>query len=250
MKPMKNPARKDMRVAILCGGRGHRFREFTDAAPKPLIPIGGRPILWHIMRYYEDFGFRRFVLCLGYMGNEIRTYFTGENARGWDITFADTGLDTHTGGRIKKIEKHIHEDVFLATYGDGLADIDLGALLEFHRRKGRIATLTSVRPHSPFGLVHIDAESLVSSFEEKPVLDHWINGGFFVFNRRIFDYIEENDVLEKKPFVRLAQEKELAAFKFKGFWKCMDTYKDHLELNDLWTRGQSPWARWLKKEKP
>jgi len=127
----------------------------------------------------------------------------------------------------------------MATYGDGLSDLDLGALLDFHREKGCVATLTSVRPHSPFGLVHIDAENMVSSFEEKPVLDHWINGGFFVFDRRIFDYIEENDVLEKKPFVRLAQERELAAFKFKGFWKCMDTYKDHLELNDLWTKGRA-----------
>jgi len=233
---MKSPAKKDMKVVILCGGRGHRFKEYTDAVPKPLIPIGERPILWHIMRYYEDFGFRNFILCLGYMGNEIRNYFTEENRRHWTITFAETGLDTNTGGRIKKIEKLIHEDVFLATYGDGLSDLDLGALLDFHRAQGRIATLTSVRPHSPFGVVHIDADGLVSAFEEKPVLDHWINGGFFVFNRGIFGYLDENDVLEKKPFIRLAQERQLAAFKFKGFWKCMDTYKDNLELNDLWTK--------------
>jgi glucose-1-phosphate cytidylyltransferase len=247
---MKSLARKDMDVVILCGGRGHRFKEFTDAVPKPLIPIGGRPILWHIMRYYEDFGFRNFILCLGYMGNEIRTYFGGENARRWNITFAETGLDTNTGGRIKKIEKHVAGNVFMATYGDGLSDLDLGALLDFHRSQERLATLTAVRPHSAFGIVHIDAENLISAFEEKPVLDHWINGGFFVFNRGIFSYLEENDVLEKRPFVKLAQERQLSAFKFKGFWKCMDTYKDNLELNDLWSKGQSPWARWLEKEKP
>jgi len=245
---MKALNKKDMQVAILCGGRGLRFKEYTDAMPKPLVPIGGRPLLWHIMRYYEEFGFRKFVLCLGYMGNEIKNYFTDDNPRKWTITFADTGLETNTGGRIKKIEKHIGGDVFMATYGDGLSEIDLDELVEFHRAKGRIATLTSVRPHSTFGLVHIDGEGLVTSFDEKPILDHWINGGFFVFDRKIFGYLDENDVLEKKPFVRLAQERQLAAFKFKGFWKCLDTYKDHQEFNDLWTKGNSPWARWLDKE--
>jgi glucose-1-phosphate cytidylyltransferase len=250
MQRMKTPAPRDMQVVILCGGRGTRFKELTDNVPKPLIPIGGKPILWHIMRTYEEFGFRRFVLCLGYKGQDIRSYFGGENARNWDITFADTGLDTNTGGRIKKVEKHIREDVFLATYGDGLSDLDLGELLAFHRRQGRLATLTAVRPHSAFGILHIDKDGGVESFEEKPILDHWINGGFFVFQRKIFDYLEESDVLEKKPFVRLAQEGQLSAYKYNGFWKCMDTYKDNLELNGLWTGGRGPWARWLKKETP
>jgi glucose-1-phosphate cytidylyltransferase len=237
-----------MKVVILCGGKGLRYKEYTHAAPKPLVPVGERPILWHIMRYYEHFGFRNFVLCLGYLGNEIKTYFNGGDHRKWNIVFADTGLDTNTGGRIKKIERYIQEETFLATYGDGLSDLDLDELLAFHRSRKRLATITTVRPHSTFGLVHIDAEGLVQSFDEKPVLDHWINGGFFVFQRGVFKYLKEDDILEKRPFVKLAEDGQMAAFKHKGFWKCMDTYKDHLELNDLWDKGRSPWAKWLEKE--
>ncbi len=239
---------KKTKVVILCGGMGHRFKGYIDDLPKPLIQIGEKPILWHIMKYYEYYGFKNFILCLGHMGNEIRNRFN--NSRdGWSIVFADTGLNTHTGGRIKRIEKYINEDIFLATYGDGLSDIDLNKLMEFHKKKTKIATITCVKPHSPFGMVNIDRDELVTSFDEKPLLDQWINGGFFVFDRRIFKYLDDNDILEKKPFERLASEKELVAYRLKGFWKCMDTYKDHLDLNEIWENGDPRWAKWLKRSK-
>jgi len=233
------------KVVILCGGAGHRFKGYIDDIPKPMIKIGEKPILWHIMKYYEYYGFRDFVLCLGHMGNEIRNYFRDE--RSWNVTFADTGLGTNTGGRVKRIEKHIKEDIFLVTYGDGLSDVDINRLIKFHRSKDKIATITCVRPHSPFGMVNIEKNGLVSAFDEKPLLNQWINGGFFVFDRRIFEYLHDNDILEKEPFVRLVNKKELAAYKFRGFWRCMDTYKDHLVLNELWDQGDPLWAKWLKK---
>lgn len=240
-------AKKKMKVAILCGGMGQRFKGHIDGLPKALVKIGGKPILWHIMKYYEYYGFRNFILCLGYMGDAIKDYF--RNQKNWDITYADTGLNTNTGGRIKRIENCIEEENFFATYGDGLSDIDLNKLIKFHESNRRAATITCVRPHSPFGIVNIGKDNLVSSFDEKPVLSQWINGGFFVFNKKIFDYLGENDILEKKPFEKMAVDKNLAAYKFNGFWKCMDTYKDHLVLNELWDKKKAVWAKWLKRSR-
>lgn len=233
-----------MEVVILCGGRGTRMG--SDELPKALFPIGRKPILWHIMNIYSHYGFKDFILCLGYKGNKIKEYFA--NAKDWNIKFADTGLDTNTGGRINRIREHIKGNSFFATYGDGLADIDLNKLLDFHRSHNKAATLTAVRPSSPFGIVGIDAHTAsVTHFEEKPVLDHWINGGFFIFNKDAFRYIKEADILEKDTFVRIVKDNNLAAYKHNGFWECMDTYKDNLRLNQLMKAGDAPWV--LRKGK-
>jgi len=231
-----------MKTAILCGGEGTRLREHTNSIPKPMVMIGDKPILWHIMKIYAHYGFNDFILCLGYKGDVIKDYF--KNDENWNITFADTGLKTNTGGRIRRVEKYIEDDTFFATYGDGLSNIDLNDLLEYHRSKDKVATLTAVKPLSPFGMLEIDSNNLVADFKEKPVLDHWINSGFFVFNVGVFDYINENDVLEKEVFERLAKDNNLSAYKHTGFWKCMDTYKDNLELNRMWESNQARWAVW------
>lgn len=229
-----------MQVVILCGGRGTRMG--NDELPKALFPIGEKPIIWHIMSIYAYYGFKDFILCLGYNGNKIKDYFS--KTKDWDIKFADTGLDTNTGGRIKKAKEYIKTDSFFATYGDGLADIDLNKLLDFHKSHNKAATLTAVKPASPFGIVGIDAHtSSVTHFEEKPILDHWINGGFFVFNKDVFKYIQDNDVLEKDTFNRVVKDKNLAAYKHAGFWECMDTYKDNLRLNQLMRDGFAPWVK-------
>lgn len=256
-----------MKVVILCGGRGTRLAAHNTSIPKPLIDVGGKPILWHVMKIYACQGFKDFILCLGYKGDEIRRYFlqykeweyydltlsrgnllykqqNDNDVKQWNITFSDTGLDTNTGGRIKRIESYIDEDTFIATYADGLADIDISKLLQFHRQKGRIATIAIVKPILQFGLVELDGNSLVRRFKEKPQLAEWVNGGFFVFNREIFQYLGENDVLELEPLEKLASRKELAAYKLDSFWQCMDTYKDALLLNDLWGSPSCPWRRW------
>ncbi len=215
--------------------------------PKALIRIGDKPIIWHIMKYYSYFGFNEFLLCLGYKGEEIKKYF--RKSRDFKIKFIDTGLNTNTGGRINRIEAHLDSDIFFATYGDGLSNINLRLLLNFHKNHGKIATLAAVRPHTPFGIVGVDSyNSLVTHFDEKPILDHWINGGFFIFNKRIFDYLKDSDILEKESFSRLVEDKNLAAYKHHGFWECMDTYKDNLRLNDLWETNKAPWALWKRKK--
>jgi glucose-1-phosphate cytidylyltransferase len=230
-----------MKVVILCGGKGTRMG--NDELPKPLFPVGGKPILWHIMKIYAHFGFRDFVLCLGYKGAKIREYFSQNAVRGWKVECVDTGLDTNTGGRIHKVKDRIKDDTFLATYGDGLADIDLDALVNLHAAHRRMATITAVRPASPFGVIGIDAHSnVVTHFDEKPVSDHWINGGFFVFDRAVFSLIREGDILEKDSFSRILSRRQLNAYKHYGFWECMDTYKDNLHLNQLWAGGKAPWA--------
>ncbi len=254
-----------MKVVILCGGKGTRFREYPEEIPKPLAPVGGKPILWHLMKLYSHYGYKDFVLCLGYKGDMIKKYFLEEEWRAsdftmnlknrqkqtlaagdeedWNITFADTGAETNTGGRLKRIEKYIPEgEDFFAAYGDGLADVNIKELLEFHKKKGKIATITTLRPYSQFGIVEID-DSIVTSFKEKPKLDYWINGGFFVFRKEIFSHIGDNDVLEKKTFETLAAKKEIAAYKFEGFWQCMDTFKDYQSFNELWEKG-APWKVW------
>ena len=258
-----------MKTVILCGGRGTRLGEHGVNVPKALIEIGGRPLLWHLLKIYAQHGLNDFVLCLGYLGEEIKRYFVERewldhdftlelSASGepqlhqperrrddWRITFVDTGLETNTGGRIKRIQNYIGADeTFCVTYGDGLANIDLPALLAFHQTHGKLATLTAVHPHSNFGLLKLDEESQVIEFEEKPLLKEWINGGFFVFNRRVFDYLADDSVLEREPLSRLAQEGQLIAYQHTGFWKCLDTYKDNVEFNQFWDAEQAAWKIW------
>lgn len=259
-----------MQVVILCGGRGTRLREQTEWIPKPLVEIGGLPILWHVMKLYAHFGFTDFILALGYLGCRIKDYFlhyeswrtrnfrlhfnpdrgsgrveyTSPDTTEWRILFAETGQDTPTGGRIKALQDLIEGETFLATYSDGLADLDLAALLAFHRAHGCLATLTAVRPFSPFGLIDLGEGGRITRFREKPRLQDWVNGGFFVFERGIFDYLCPDSVLERDPFERLAAAGEIWAYQHEGFWGCMDTYKDTEVLNQLWNSGQAPWRIW------
>src|SRR3989344_507549 len=231
-----------MQTVILCGGKGTRLREYTETIPKPMVEIGSKPILWHLMKIYASHGFNEFILCLGYKGELIRDYFKN-NDLGVKITFVDTGQETETGGRIKKIEPHIKDNVFFATYADGLADIDLNELLEHHSKSKKIATLTTVNPLSQFGVIEIDENDTIIKFKEKPLLNQWINGGFFVFSRGIFNYLKEDSVLEKEPFELLAADQQISAFKLNKFWKCMDTFKDVQLLNELLAKGDSPWTK-------
>ena len=261
-----------MKVVILCGGEGTRLKEHTESIPQPLVEIGGKPILWHIMKIFSFYGIRDFILCLGYKGYKIKEFFVDYEAwkyhdfklmngkvsenkhnyddiKDWNIIFADTGLDTNTGGRIKRIEKYIKkDDIFLCTYGDGLSEIDLNKLIEFHKTKKKIATVTCVKPMSQFGIVSLDEKGDILEFQEKPIISNWINGGFFVFNREVFKYIEENDVLETQSLVRLVRNNQIAGYKYEGFWACMDTYKDTIKLNEIWKSGKSPWHKWSDNE--
>lgn len=257
----------DPSTVILCGGRGTRLREYSEALPKVLVEVGSRPILWHIMKGFSESGFKDFVLALGYLGERVKEHFLeadgwrgrdlrlrigstnppellDENRDDWNVVFADTGLDTNTGGRLLRVRKYVHGDTFFATYGDGVADIDHRCLLDFHKSHGRIATITVVRPRLGFGLVDLDGGDRVVRFREKPCLDAWINGGFFVFDNRVYDYLEADSVLEREPLERLAASGELVAYRHQGFWACMDTYKDNLELNAAWAGGRAPWRTW------
>lgn len=235
-----------MKVVILCGGKGTRMGKDLQGLPKALIPIGDKPIIWHIMKYYANFGYKDFILCLGYKGDDIIRFFKKDNE--FKIKFVNTGLETNTAGRIERVKKFIDADVFFATYGDGLANINLKTLLKFHNGHKKIATLTAVMPRSTFGIVGIDAHTnLITHFDEKPILDHWINGGFFVFNRSIFKYLKYNDILEKDTFPRLVKVAGVVAYKHQGFWECMDTYKDNLRLNEMWLSQKAPWALWKGK---
>ena len=229
-----------MKVVVLCGGRGLRMGIHSQQIPKPMAKIGDKPILEHIMEIYSHYGFNEFILCLGYKGEKIKDYFN--KSRDWDIIFADTGLNTNTGGRIKRIKKYIKDDTFFATYGDGLSDINLPNLLNYHKLKGKIATITVAKALSPFGMVQIDSNDIITEFKEKPILDYWINGGFFVFNSVIFEYIERDDTLEKEVFRRLVKDNQLCAYKHEGFWKCMDSYRDRLELDEMLKKGEAGWV--------
>lgn len=238
-----------MQVVILCGGKGTRMSNMAETLPKPLALIGEKPILWHIMKTYSYFGFNDFILCLGYKGEKIREYFENNNNEGWNIRFADTGEETNTGGRIKRIEKFIEGSNFHCTYGDGVADINLKELVDFHKEKKIVGTITITKPVCQFGIVKFNEKSsIVDSFIEKPLLSEWINGGFFVFEREFFDYLNKNDVLEKEPLVNLTKNKQLAAYMHKGFWRCMDTIKDNMELNDLWNNSKAPWKIWSDRK--
>jgi glucose-1-phosphate cytidylyltransferase len=233
-------------VVILCGGRGARLQEHTRAIPKPLVEIGGIPILWHVIQLYAVHGFRRFLLATGYKGELIERFTdTCRWPDGVRVECVDTGLETQTGGRIKRLQPHLAGEArFCATYSDGIADVDLGELLAFHADHGAVATMTVVRPELQFGVTELRDDGVVTGFREKPTSEHWINGGFFCFELAALDYLEPDSVLERAPLERLAAAGELRAYRHEGFWECMDTYKDAVALNDLWESGKAPWRLW------
>lgn len=210
--------------------------------PKALVEIGGRPILWHVISIYAAQGFKRFLLATGYLGEAVEKFVAGESwPEGVEVECVDTGLDTPTGGRIAALGERLGGGTFCATYADGVADIDLRALLEFHAGRGRLATMTVVRPHLQWGVAELGGDDAVEGFVEKPRSEHWINGGFFCFEPGALDEIGDDEVLEREPLARLAATGELRAYRHEGFWDCMDTYKDAVELNDLWATGEAPW---------
>jgi len=233
-------------VAILCGGRGTRLQERTQEIPKPLVEIGGMPIVWHVIRLYAFHGFRRFLLATGYKGELIERFVTGERwPEGVTVSCLDTGQSTPTGGRLKLLEPQLAgEEQFCTAYADGLADVDLAGLLGRHRAGGTIATMTVVRPRLQFGVTEVAADGTVAGFREKPRSEHWINAGFFCFAADALGYLREDSVLERGPLERLAAAGELRAHRHDGFWECMDTYKDAVELNDLWAADLAPWRLW------
>ena len=256
-----------MKAVILAGGLGSRLGEETDTRPKPMVQIGERPILWHIMKMYAAHGINDFVICLGYKGYIIKEYFFNyflhtsdvtidiannkmdvhaNSAEPWRVTLVDTGPDSMTGGRLKRIAPYVErEDAFCMTYGDGVSDLDIAASIAFHRQHGRLATLTGVRPPGRFGALTLDG-SAVDHFEEKPLGDgSWINGGFFVLSPEVLNTIEDDSTIwEQEPLRRLAQRRELHAFFHEGFWQCMDTIRDKKLLEELWQSGRAPWRRW------
>jgi glucose-1-phosphate cytidylyltransferase len=238
-------------VVILCGGRGTRLQEHTQAIPKPLVEIGGMPIVWHVIQLYAVQGFRRFLLATGYRGELIERFVAArEWPAGVSVECVDTGPETPTGGRVKQLERQLAgEERFCMTYSDGLADVDLGALLRFHAEHGALASMTVVRPQLQFGVTELADDGRVSGFHEKPTSEHWINGGFFCFSAPVLDYLEADSVLEREPLERLAAAGELRARRHGGFWECMDTYKDAVALNDLWAAGAAPWRMWERDER-
>lgn len=257
-----------MKVVILCGGQGTRLREETEVKPKPMVEIGGYPILWHIMKTYAHYGHQEFVLCLGYKGNMIKEYFynyemlendftvelgtknikvhKAHDEAGWKVTLVDTGKTAMTGARVKRVQDYVDGDLFMLTYGDGVIDLDINRLLEFHKSHGKIGTVTGVFPQSRYGELLIEDDHVLS-FEEKPQ-DHKnsISGGYFVFNRKIFDYLKADDacVLEKDALQKLAADGELKVFVHDGFWQCMDTFRDYQYLQKIWNEGTPPWKKW------
>jgi glucose-1-phosphate cytidylyltransferase len=232
-------------VAILCGGRGTRLQEHTASIPKPLVEIGGRPIVWHVIQIYLAQGFREFLLLTGYRGDQVEEFVSAsEWPEGASVRCLDTGLDTPTGGRIHAARSELRDGPFCATYADGVADIDLHALAEFHAAHGSTATMTVVRPELQFGVAELDGAGLVRGFVEKPRLERWINGGFFWFEPAALGFLSEDSILERAPLERLAADDQLHAFRHEGFWDCMDTYKDAVTLNDLWAQGDAPWKLW------
>lgn len=232
-------------VVILCGGRGTRLQERTREIPKPLVEIGPHPIVWHVVQLYAVQGFSEFILCTGYKGEQIEQFAAAtEWPDGVQVRCIDTGQDTPTGGRIALVRDAVGERRFCATYSDGVADVDLRRTIEFHQGHGGLATMTVVRPELQFGVAEMDGEDRVLGFREKPRAEHWINGGFFVFEPGVFDYLTETSVLEREPLEELAGDGQLRAFRHTGFWDCMDTYKDAVMLNDLWHAGDAPWKVW------
>lgn len=255
-----------MKVAILAGGVGSRLSEETEVKPKPMVEIGGRPILWHIMMHYAYYGFRDFVIALGYKGEVIKKYMVdycslnsnlkvnlrsgtvemnGGYRPDWNVELIDTGIPTNTGGRIKRLAPYLGNETFMLTWGDGVSDVNLHALLEFHRSHGKLATLTAVRPPARFGHLELDGDR-ITEFNEKPQTgEGWINGAFFVLEPEVFDYIDGDDTAwEREPLQRLAREGQLMAYKHTSFWQCMDTLRDKKLLESLWQTGKAPWRIW------
>lgn len=258
-----------MKVVILAGGLGTRISEETTIKPKPMIEIGGKPIIWHIMKIYAKYGFNEFVVCLGYKGHLIKEYFINyflynsditveleknvvdvhfTNSESFKVTLVDTGMDTNTAGRIKRIQKHVQDETFMLTYGDGVADIEIDELLKFHKSSNKLATLTSIQLPGRFGNIETNDNGCVTKFQEKPEGDGvWINGGFFVLEPGIFKYLDGNmDTIqwEKKPLIDIANDGQLNAFRHNGFWKCMDAMRDKIELEELWETQKAPWKIW------
>ncbi len=255
-----------MKVVILAGGFGTRLSEETEIKPKPMVEIGGKPILWHIMKIYSHYGFNDFIICLGYKGYMIKEYFANyflhqsdvtidiknnkinvhnTKAEPWKITLIDTGINTMTGGRIKRIEKYI-DSTFMMTYGDGVSDINIKELVNYHKKMKKSLTVTAVQPSGRFGSIEIAEDGRVLSFMEKPKGDgSWINGGFFVLEPEIFKYIKgDESIWEKEPMEMLVAENKVVAYKYNKFWKCMDTLRDKIELENLWNSGKAPWKIW------
>jgi glucose-1-phosphate cytidylyltransferase len=256
-----------MQVVIFAGGLGTRLSEETELKPKPMVEIGGKPILWHIMKIYQTQGFNEFIICLGYKGYIIKEYFYNyflhnsdltidiknneitthvNNSENFKITLIDTGLNTKTAGRLKRIESYIKGDNFMLTYGDGVSDININELISFHKKTNKIATLTSVQQNNRYGTIEINEDGVVNLFNEKPK-DSWINAGFFVLNKKIFDFIPEDceEVMwEDAPLAALTKQKQLAAYKHTGFWKAMDALRDKIELEKIWDTGNAPWKVW------
>jgi len=257
-----------MKVVILAGGFGTRISEESHLKPKPMIEIGGRPILWHIMKIYSSFGFNDFVICLGYKGFCIKEYFAhyflhesdvtfdfrsdnqrvihSHKAEPWRVTLVDTGLETMTGGRVKRVAPYLDGEPFMLTYGDGVGDVNIRKLVDYHQRSGKLATLTTTQPSGRFGALNLASDDQVLGFQEKPKGDgHWINAGFFVMQPEILDYIADAaTVLEKEPLERLANEGQLMAYKHHGFWQPMDTLRDKIHLEEVWKAGTAPWKVW------
>ena len=233
-----------MKAVILAGGYGTRISEESYLKRKPMIEIGGKPILWHILKTYSKYDINEFVICCGYKGEQIKEYFSKLDSTSWDIQLVDTGLDTLTGGRLKRIQDHI-DDTFCVTYGDGLSDIDISRLISFHKEKKILATLTAIHPPERFGVLNLSGDYVMEFHEKHSGVDSWINGGFFVFEPGIFDYLQDDlTILEKTPLETLAKEKKLAAFKHNGFWYPMDTQRDKKHLENLWSSNNAPWKIW------
>jgi glucose-1-phosphate cytidylyltransferase len=232
-------------VVILCGGRGTRLQEHTQSIPKPLVEIGSEPIVWHVIQIYAAQGLRRFMLCTGYKGHLIEEFVASRKwPAGVEVRCVDTGEDTPTGGRIKQAGQLLGQRPFCATYADGVADIDIERLIERHRAHGDLATVTVVRPELQFGIADLDSNGRIRGFHEKPRSEHWVNGGFFCLEHGALGFIEEDSVLEREPLERLATAGQLHAYRHDGFWGCMDTYKDAVQLNDIWAAGGAPWKVW------
>ena len=234
-----------MKAIILAGGYGTRISEESHLKPKPMIEIGGKPILWHIIKIYSAHKINEFIICCGYKGEKIKEYFSKFDHPQWNIQLVDTGLETMTGGRLKRIQDRI-DDTFCATYGDGLSDLDINGLLSFHKEKKPLATLTAIHPPERYGVLNL-SDDYVTEFHEKHAGESsWINGGFFIFEQEIFDYLQDGDmtILEKKPFETLAKEQKLAAFKHDGFWHPMDTLREKKQLENLWKTGKAYWKIW------
>jgi glucose-1-phosphate cytidylyltransferase len=268
-KKRKNMSKEKIKVVILCGGRGTRMKEETEFRPKPLVTIGGNPVLWHIMKIYAHYGFKDFVLCLGYKGNMIKEYFLNYEAMGndfticlgdknemkfhnkheehnWNVTLVNTGEEAMTGARIKKVEKYIDTDLFMVTYGDGVADIDIQKLIDFHHSHGKIGTITGVHPSSRFGELAIEKNRVAKFYEKPQVSQGLINGGFFIFKKEFLKCLEKDDncFLEREPLENLAKNGGLMAYFHDGFWQCVDTYRELEILNGLWKTPHPPWKVW------